>query len=142
MDPSKFNLPTDNTRVYIMHPRRYRNNPQSSRYRSKVPQLKQAIRDVLGNQDVPIVLYNYNTIDDKVDPDGPLLYTSQRGKALFQFDPDARGPGINGFRIFYEYAPRVRMFESEIDVFYIRQNQFQDTDPVPGPGSTDGIPDM
>lgn len=137
---SLFNAQNDDTRVFIMHPRRRTTfnigNPQSANYRVKIGLLKDKLKAILGSQ-VPIVLFNYRAIDTKTldpamgqalpeeqrDPDLPQLFTNQRGVAAFRWDPDARGRGVSGWRIFLEH------------------HVFQDTDAPVGAVAQNGIPD-
>jgi hypothetical protein len=129
LNPALF--PVDQTRVYIMAPRRAPGKgqaaadvkPTSITFIKKLPQLKQAIQTLLGNA-VPIVLYNYVALNTDDPADLAIQGTNQRGYALFQFDPNGRGASQPGWRLFYE------------------QHQFQDTDPQPSPDAANGIPDI
>ncbi|KAL1981339.1 hypothetical protein VTN96DRAFT_2780 [Rasamsonia emersonii] len=126
MNPDLFTA-NDDTRVYVMTPRSARGNYQNyqnSNYYGKVPRLLNTIRTALGNQDVPIAVWNYIPLECEIDGEtNDELFESERGVALFQFDPDAFGSGVRGWRILYEAL------------------QFLSTDPAPGAESASGVPD-
>ncbi|RFU32890.1 hypothetical protein B7463_g3469, partial [Scytalidium lignicola] len=128
INPDLFGAEVD-TRVYIMTPRRGKSTAGagSPLYRGKVPQLISAIQVTLGD-DVPLALFNYTPLECDEDPGeddsppNPDLFTSQRGVALFQFDPQADEDGKPGWRLFYEH------------------HQFTSSGPAPGPDAVNGIP--
>jgi hypothetical protein len=78
LDVSLFNGPNDDTRVYIMHPRRSPNSdPQSPLYRAKLPRLKDQLigpapTGLLPNAPTALWLYkrlNYATPQDRATRD-------------------------------------------------------------------------
>lgn len=121
LDINLFNQAGDNTRVYIMTPRRYGQNYLTSNYIGLIGQLTSTLQAALGKA-VPIVLYNYIRLNYD-DPADVRLINTQRGKALFQFDPTGYA-GAAGWRLFYEH------------------NQFASTDPTPIAAYAEGIPDQ
>lgn len=125
MNPDLF-PPDADTRVYVMTPRSTRELGKyyKSNYFVKVPQLLDTIRSALGSQDVPIAVWNYKPLDCEVNDEvNPELFESEKGNALFQFDPNAFGDGVRGWRILYESL------------------QFLSTDPAPAPAAASGVPD-
>jgi hypothetical protein len=84
-----------------MHPRRRNGQYTTATYRVKLPQLISTIKTALGNQIVPVAVWNYVRLDwNVIDP--KEINTNQRVMALFQFDPDAKGQGLQGLKLFYE----------------------------------------
>lgn len=65
-------------------------------------------------------MWNYVALDGELQ--NAELFESERGNALFQYDPNAFGDGVRGWRILYENL------------------QFLSTDPAPGAGSANGVP--
>jgi hypothetical protein len=112
----------DDTRVYIMHPRRRNGQYTTANYLTKLPQLISTIKTALGNQNVPIAVWKYVRLDYNVPSDYAQVNTNQRGMALFQFDPNGGGPGVQGWRLFYEEQP------------------FFSSGPAPGPEAVNGVP--
>jgi len=56
----------------------------------------------LGNRNVPIAVWKYVRLDYNIPNDLAQVNTNQRGMALFQFDPNAWGQGLQGWRLLYE----------------------------------------
>ncbi|EEA25968.1 hypothetical protein TMatcc_005778 [Talaromyces marneffei ATCC 18224] len=123
LNPALFTA-NDNTRVYIMTPRRRGARYTTSNYTKKVPILISTIKTALGNQNVPVAVWKYVRLNYHNPSEEALANTNQRGIALFQFDPNAFGMGNRGWRILYE------------------EMQFLSTDPTPGPDSENGIPPL
>lgn len=123
LDPSLFNRAGDETRIYIMHPHRTpTSSSQTPLYRGKLPRLKSMLSGLLPN--APTVLWLYKRLDFSDSEDEEQAENTQSGHALFQFDPNGRGTGNPGWRLFYE------------------EHVFNDTDPPPGADSANGIPDL
>ncbi|RLL94783.1 hypothetical protein CFD26_104602 [Aspergillus turcosus] len=123
LNPALFTA-DDNTRVYIMTPRRTGGKYTTSNYIKKVPVLISTIKTALGNQNVPVAVWKYVRLNWDNPNDAAQINRNQRGIALFQFDPDASGTGTRGWRLFYE------------------EMQFSSTDPPPGPASENGVPPL
>ncbi|RAL01806.1 uncharacterized protein BO80DRAFT_472925 [Aspergillus ibericus CBS 121593] len=122
-NPALFNRPDDDTRVYIMHPRRGIRVYTSAIYRGKLTQLR-----TLFNQNllpgVPIATWMYIPVNPRRGQPDPIADQPWRRHAIFQYDPNAHGAGNRGWRLFYE------------------DHYFDDTNPPPGPASANGIPDL
>ncbi|KFY69307.1 hypothetical protein V496_00351, partial [Pseudogymnoascus sp. VKM F-4515 (FW-2607)] len=126
LDPSLFNGPHDDTRIYIMHPRRTpTSTSQKPRYPGKLRRLKSMLTGLTGLlPNAPTVLWLYKRLDHDLKQDRLDARNTQRGHAIFQFDPNGRGTGSPGWRLFYE------------------EHVFNDTDPPPNADSANGIPDL
>jgi hypothetical protein len=123
LNPALFtSSPADDTRVYIMHPRRRNGQYTTANYLTKLPQLINTIKTALGNQNVPIAVWKYVRLNYDLTSDLAQANTNQRGIALFQFDPNGFGPGVQGWRLFYEEQP------------------FSSSGPAPGPAAVNGVP--
>jgi hypothetical protein len=107
-----------------MHPRRKGGRYTTANYLTKLPTLISTIKTALGNQNVPIAVWKYVRLDYNVPSDMTQANTNQRGIALFQFDPNAWGQGLQGWRLFYE------------------EIQFSSNDPAPGAASALRVPPL
>ncbi|PYI07873.1 hypothetical protein BO78DRAFT_406142 [Aspergillus sclerotiicarbonarius CBS 121057] len=122
-NPALFNRPEDDTRVYIMHPRKGVKKHTAPLYPVKFAQLKSLFNEDL-LPGVPIAAWIYIPVTDKEGHPDPIADQLWRRHAIFQYDPNADGPGSRGWRLFYE------------------DHYFDDTNPPPGAASANGIPDL
>lgn len=112
IDPTLFNQPGDNTEAIIMSPAWWitkdsKGNPMAGfKYPNKLNELETAIRRLIPGVKIDREAYiplNY------YDPgDEALIDKSDRGMALFQYDPNADGAGGRYYRLFYELHVRIR----------------------------------
>jgi hypothetical protein len=83
-------------------------------YENKIMQLRDEIRNII--PDIPVVIRSYRALNAK-DPSVARLFYTRRGKALFQYDPDANSAGQRGARLLLEgelrhndfWEPEVRL---------------------------------
>ncbi|PYH83382.1 hypothetical protein BO82DRAFT_411943 [Aspergillus uvarum CBS 121591] len=130
LDPTIFNGAEDDTRIYIMHPRRELspNNPFLPNYDGKFVEL----RDLLNVRllpGAPTAARMYVAVPYIFDENGeyesdPIEEQQWRRHAVFQYDPNARGNGMPGWRLFFE------------------DHYFDSTNAPPGPESANDIPDI
>ncbi|RAK93405.1 hypothetical protein BO79DRAFT_136625, partial [Aspergillus costaricaensis CBS 115574] len=125
LNPALFNRPTDDTRIYIMHPRKggKKATYTSPNYTKKFKQLRSLLNEEL-LPGVPTATWFYIPVANPGDVPDPIADQPWRRHAVFQYDPQAHGTRSKGWRLFYE------------------DHYFDDTNPPPGTESANGIPDI
>jgi hypothetical protein len=112
IDASLFNRADDDTKVFIMTPLDGSVTTASKKpakppagpamYQTKMNAIFQAISDHIGGTVELGDQYNYWRLDYNRATDRAQINTSERGVCLFQYDPNAFGTGVKGWRLFYE----------------------------------------
>ncbi|KAH7317127.1 hypothetical protein B0I35DRAFT_434610 [Stachybotrys elegans] len=96
---------TDETQIFIMAPV-LEGEPSGStayNYPTRINDMVQAVHDVLGEGNNPrLTVYGYQPLEYEDEADQALINTSQKGMALFQYDPDSNGSGRREWRLFLE----------------------------------------
>lgn len=77
-----------------------KNDQSVLRYPNKISILRNAIKETVG-QGVHIELYAYPALNWNNDKDAAIIDKTERGIALFQYDPNSDKNGQKAYRLFY-----------------------------------------
>ncbi|KAM5448709.1 hypothetical protein MaudCBS49596_005215 [Microsporum audouinii] len=110
IDPNLFNRDTDETEFYIMTPfieiwKRRLINPRTPK---RLAEIRKAIERHIGVAPKDVT-YKYIALNYSDLADLALVNISNRGMALFQYDPDSDGNGQRAWRLFYEVSFKQKM---------------------------------
>lgn len=105
IDPELFNLNDDNTKVFIMTPLSSDNNLAAKgvlEYPKKMAELEKQIRRHISLRSLRAVIWGYLRLNYALPEEKEMENQSQRGMALFQYDPKGAPDGTPAWRLYYE----------------------------------------
>ena len=100
LDVSLFNQPGDNTKAYIMSPRKWGGSEGTLQFTNRIGQVQTQVMGLLSGIITEVPVTDYVRLNMEDDAQAAELYTNARGSAFLQYDPNNRGK--RAWRLFYE----------------------------------------